>query len=35
LLVPMFMLKNVSDFNTRGLISVPDMHVDRIVKQNF
>jgi polygalacturonase len=35
LLVPMFMLKNVSDFNTRGLIGVPDMHADRIVKQNF
>ena len=35
LVVPMFVLRNVSDFNTRGLISVPDMHVDRIVKQNF
>jgi len=35
LIVPMFVLRNVSDFNTRGLISVPDMHVDRIVKQNF
>jgi len=33
--VPMFVLRNVSDFNTRGCISVPDMHVDRIVKQNF
>ena len=35
LIVPMFVLRNVSDFNTRGCISVPDMHVDRIVKQNF
>ena len=35
LLVPMFVLRNVSDFNTRGCISVPDMHVDRIVKQTF
>jgi polygalacturonase len=35
LLVPMFVLRNVSDFNTQGCISVPDMHVDRIVKQNF
>ena len=33
--VPMFVLRNVSDFNTHGCISVPDMHVDRIVKQNF
>ena len=35
LIVPMFVLRNVSDFNTRGCISVPDMHVDRIVKQTF
>src|SRR5205085_101055 len=35
LIVPMFVLRNVSDFNTRGCVSVPDMHVDRIVKQNF
>jgi len=35
LIVPMFVLRNVSDFNTRGCISVPDVHVDRIVKQTF
>src|SRR5262249_791223 len=35
LMVPMFVLKDVSDFNTNGCISVPDMHVDRIVKQSF
>jgi polygalacturonase len=35
LTVPMFVLTNVSDFNTNGCISVPDMHVDRIVKQTF
>ena len=35
LTIPMFVLRNVSDFNTLGCISVPDMHVDRIVKQNF
>src|SRR2546423_2870640 len=35
LIVPMFALRNVSDFNTHGCVSVPDMHVDRIVKQNF
>jgi len=34
-LVPMFALKNVSDFSTRGCLSVPDMHVDRIVKRTF
>ena len=34
-MVPMFVLRNVSDFNTHGCISVPDMHVDRIVKQTF
>lgn len=35
LLVPMFVLRNVSDFNTRGLISVPDMHLDRVARQSF
>src|SRR5438067_3530794 len=35
LIVPMFVLRSVSDFNTRGCISVPDVHVDRIVKQTF
>src|SRR3989440_4073639 len=35
LIVPMFVLRNVSDFNTRGCISVADMHVDRAEKANF
>jgi polygalacturonase len=35
LLVPMFELRNVSDFNTQGLVSVPDMHLDRVAKQSF
>ena len=35
LIVPMFVLKNISDFNTRGCISVADMHVDRAEKANF
>src|SRR5437764_677861 len=35
LIVPMFVLRNFFDFNNRGCISVPDMHVDRIVKQTF
>ena len=33
--VPMFVLRNVFDFNTLGCISVPDMHLDRVVKQDF
>ena len=33
--VPMFVLRNVSDFNTHGCISVSDMHVDRVVKQDY
>ena len=35
LMVPMFALRNVSDFNTHGCISVADMHVNRIVKQDY
>ena len=35
LLVPMFVLRNVSDFNTHGCISVADMHLDRVAKQSF
>lgn len=34
-LVPMFVLRNVSNFNTYGCISVPDTHVDRVVKQDY
>jgi polygalacturonase len=34
-IVPMFSLRNVSDFNTIGCISVGDMHVDRIIKQDY
>jgi polygalacturonase len=35
LMVPMFVLRHVSDFNTNGCISVPDMHLDRVTKQSF
>jgi polygalacturonase len=34
-MVPMFVLRNVSDFNTHGCISVADMHVDRVEKQDY
>jgi polygalacturonase len=33
--VPMFVLRNVSDFNTYACISVPDMHVNRVLKQEY
>ena len=33
--LPYVVLRNVSDFNTHGCISVPDMHVDRAVKQEY
>jgi len=35
LMVPMFVLRDVSDFNTRGCISVPDMHLDRVDLKKF
>jgi polygalacturonase len=35
LTVPMFVLRDVSDFNTNGCISVRDMHLDRVTKQSF
>ena len=35
LLVPMFVLRNVSDFNTYACISVPDMHLDRVEQKSF
>jgi polygalacturonase len=35
LMVPMFMLRNVSDFNTYSCGGVPDMHLDRVAQQNF
>ena len=32
---PMFMLKNVSDFNMRACGSVPDVHLDKIVQKTL
>lgn len=33
--VPMFVLRNVSDFNTYACGGVPDMHLDRVAQQNY
>jgi len=33
--VSMFVLRNVSDFNTNACVSVPDMHLDRVTQQKF
>lgn len=35
LMVPMFVLRNVSDFTTNACGSVPNMHIDRVAQQNF
>jgi hypothetical protein len=33
--VSMFVLRDVSDFNTSACVSVPDMHLNRIVEQKY
>ena len=33
--VSMFVLKDVSDFNTNACVSVPDMHLNRVVEQKY
>ena len=33
--VPMFVLRDVSDFNTSACISVADMHLNRVTRQSF
>lgn len=35
LMVPMFVLRNVSDFTTNACGSVPNMHIDRVAQQSF
>ena len=35
LIVPMFVLRNVSDFTTNACGGVPNMHIDRVAQQNF
>jgi hypothetical protein len=35
LMVPMFMLRNVSDFTTNACGGVANMHLDRVAQQNF
>ncbi|HMH44996.1 MAG TPA: glycoside hydrolase family 28 protein [Pyrinomonadaceae bacterium] len=35
LIVPMFVLRNVSDFTTNACSGVPNMHIDRVAQQNF
>lgn len=34
-MVPMFVLRNVSHFNTRGCVGISDMSVDRVIKQEY
>src|SRR2546423_3050965 len=35
LMVPMFVLRHVSDFTTNACGGVPNMHIDRVAQQNF